>query len=141
MRLQRSPMLLITARHAGLIWEMWVKEPTPTPSSVSTDVYGWSFVANRVRLSLFVLVYNLGNFLRRLCLPKAFKHWSLRSMQVKLTKMGGRLVRHSRRLIFQLSEVSVPRRLPQGVGLSSLRFHTIGGGPETMKTDKGHGSR
>ncbi|CAI8037520.1 hypothetical protein GBAR_LOCUS20984 [Geodia barretti] len=73
------------------------------------------FVANRVRLSLFILAYNLGNFLRRLCLPKAVKHWSLRSVQVKLIKMGGRLVRHSRRLIFQLSEVSVPRRLFQGV--------------------------
>ena len=57
------------------------------------------FVANRVRLTLFVLAYNLGNFLRRLCLPKAFKHWSLRSVQVKLIKMGGRLVRHSRRLL------------------------------------------
>ena len=56
-----------------------------------------------------------GNFLRRLCLPKAVKHWSLRSVQVKLIKMGGRLVRHSRRLIFQLAEVSVPRRLFQGV--------------------------
>ena len=66
-------------------------------------------------LSLFVLAYNLGNFLRRLCLPKAVKHWSLRSVQVKLIKMGGRLVRHSRRLIFQLSEVSVPRRLFEGV--------------------------
>ena len=73
------------------------------------------FMANRVRLSLFVLAYNLGNFLRRLCLPKAVRHWSLRSVQVKLIKMGGRLVRHSRRLIFQLSEVSVPRRLFQGV--------------------------
>ena len=66
-------------------------------------------------LSLFVLAYNLGNFLRRLCLPKAVKHWSLRSVQVKLIKMGGRLVRHSRWLIFQLSEVSAPRRLFQGV--------------------------
>ena len=56
------------------------------------------FVANRVRLSLFILAYNLGNFLRRLCLPKAVRHWSLRSVQVKLIKMGGRLVRHSRRL-------------------------------------------
>ena len=73
------------------------------------------FVANRVRLSLFILAYNLGNFLRRLCLPKAIRHWSLRSVQVKLIKMGGRLVRHSRRLIFQLSEVSVPRWLFQGV--------------------------
>ena len=65
--------------------------------------------------STFVLAYNLGNFLRRLCLPKAVKHWSLRSVQVKLIKTGGRLMRHSRRLIFQLSEVSVPRRLFQGV--------------------------
>ena len=73
------------------------------------------FVANRVRLSLFVLAYNLGNFLRRLCLPKTVKHWSLRSVQVKLIKMGGRLVRHSRWLIFQLAEVSVPRRLFEGV--------------------------
>ena len=48
-------------------------------------------------------------------LLNAVKHWSLRSVQVKLIKMGGRLVRHARRLIFQLSEVSVPRRLFQGV--------------------------
>ena len=68
-----------------------------------------------MRLSLFVLAYNLGNFLRRLCLPKVVKHWSLRSVQVKLIKMGGRLVRHARRVVFQLSEVSVPRRLFQGV--------------------------
>ena len=46
---------------------------------------------------------------------KAVKHWSLRSVQVKLIKMGGRLVRHARRLIFHLSEVSVPRRLFQEV--------------------------
>ena len=64
-----------------------------------------------VRLSLFILAYNLGNFLRRLCLPKTVKHWSLRSVQVKLIKMGGRLVRHSRRLIFQLAEVAVPREV------------------------------
>ena len=38
-----------------------------------------------------------------------------RNVQVKLIKMGVRLVRHSRRLIFQLSEVSVPRRLFEGV--------------------------
>ena len=38
-----------------------------------------------------------------------------RSVQVKLIKMGGRLVRHARRLIFQLSEVSVPRWLFEGV--------------------------
>ena len=93
--------------------EQWIKE--------GKYALNWTrlscrrFVSNRVRLSLFVLAYNLGNFLRRLCLPKAVKHWSLRSVQVKLIKMGGRLVRHARRLIFQLSEVSVPGRLFQRV--------------------------
>ena len=37
------------------------------------------------------------------------------SDEYELIKMGGRLVRHSRRLIFQLSEVPVPRRLFEGV--------------------------
>ena len=55
-----------------------------------------------------------GTSFARLCLPKAVKHWSLRSVQVKLIKMGGRLVRHARRLIFQLSEVSVPSTVVPG---------------------------
>ena len=93
--------------------EQWIKEGKYALNWTRLSCH--RFMANRVRLSLFVLAYNLGNFLRRLCLPKAVKHWSLRSVQVKLIKMGGRLVRHARRLIFQLSEVSVPRRLFQGV--------------------------
>ena len=64
-----------------------------------------------MRLALFILAYNLGNFLRRLCLPKAVKHWSLRSVQIKLIKIGGRLVRHARRLVFQLAKVAVPREV------------------------------
>jgi hypothetical protein len=64
---------------------------------------------------LFILAYNLGNFLRRLCLPKAVKDWSLRSLQVKFIKLGGRLVRHARLLVFQLPEVAVPQALFQGV--------------------------
>ena len=32
------------------------------------------FVANQVRLWLFVLAYNLGNFMRRLTLPESVKH-------------------------------------------------------------------
>lgn len=62
-----------------------------------------------MRLQLFVLAYNLGNFLRRLALPHAIRDWSLRSVQVKLLKIGGRLVRHARRLVFQLAEVAVVR--------------------------------
>ena len=69
------------------------------------------FVANQVRLALFVLADNRGNLLRRLCRPRAVKHWSLRSLQVKLITLGGRLVRHARRLVFQLAEGAVPREV------------------------------
>ncbi|MDE2861121.1 MAG: IS1380 family transposase [Chloroflexota bacterium] len=93
--------------------EQWIKEGEYALKWTRLSCH--RFVANRVRLSLFVLAYNLGSFLRRLCLPKAVRHWSLRSVQVKLIKMGGRLVRHARRLIFQLCEVSVSVRLFQSV--------------------------
>jgi len=52
---------------------------------------------------------------RRLGLPKAIKEWSLRIVQIKLIKIGGRPVRHARRLVFQLAEVAVPRALFQAV--------------------------
>ena len=65
--------------------EQWIKEGKYALNWTRLSCH--RFVANRVRLSVFVLAYNLGNFLRRLCLPKAVKHWSLRSVQVKLIKM------------------------------------------------------
>jgi hypothetical protein len=68
-----------------------------------------------VRLGLFILAYNLGDFLRRLAVPEAVKDWSLRSVQVRLIKIGGRLVRHARRLTFQLADVAVPRKVFQAV--------------------------
>ena len=58
------------------------------------------FVANQVRLALFVLAYNLGNFLRRLALPESIRHWSLRSIQVKLIKIGATVVHPARQIIF-----------------------------------------
>ena len=45
----------------------------------------------------------------RLALPEAIKRWSLTSVQTRLIKIGGRLVRHARRLVFQLAEVMVTR--------------------------------
>ena len=39
--------------------------------------------------------------MRSLTLPESLKHRSLRSVQTKLIKMGGRLVRHAGRLVFQ----------------------------------------
>ena len=40
------------------------------------------FVENEARLKLFIMAYNLGNFLRTLALPERIKHWSLRSIQL-----------------------------------------------------------
>ena len=89
--------------------EQWIKEGKYALNWTRLSCH--RFVANQVRLWLFILAYNLGNFLRRLCLPKAVKYWSLRSLQAKLIKIGGRLVRHARRLVFQLAEVAVPREV------------------------------
>jgi hypothetical protein len=93
--------------------EQWIKEGKYALNWTRLSCH--RFVANQVRLLLFILAYNLGNFLRRLGLPSAVKDWSLRSLQVKLIKIGARLVRHARRLVFQLAEVAVPRALFQGV--------------------------
>jgi len=55
--------------------EQWIKE--------GKYAFNWTrlschyFVDNQVRLQLFALAYNLGNFLRRLALPKKIKDWSL----------------------------------------------------------------
>ena len=69
------------------------------------------FVGNQVRLQLFTLAYNLGNFLRRLALPRAVKHWSLTTLREKLIKIGAKVVTHSRYVIFQMAEVAVTRSL------------------------------
>jgi len=53
-----------------------------------THLSGHRFVANQVRLTLFVLAYTVGNFLRRLALPESIGQWSLHSIQVKLIKTG-----------------------------------------------------
>jgi hypothetical protein len=73
------------------------------------------FVANQVRLGLFILAYNLGNFMRRLALPEAMQHWSLTSLQTRMIKTGGRLVRHARRLVFQLAEVAMSWEMLTGI--------------------------
>ena len=93
--------------------EQWIKEGKYTLNWTRLSCH--KFVANQVRLALFVLAYNLGNFLRRLALPEAVKDWSLRSVHAKLIKTGGRLVRHARRLVFHLAAVAFP-----GEGFAAL---------------------
>ncbi len=66
---------------------------------------------NQVRLQLFALAYNLGNFLRRLALPRSGRDWSLTTLREQLIKIGAKVVTHSRYVIFQMAEVAVPRWL------------------------------
>jgi Transposase DDE domain group 1 len=55
-------------------------------------------------LLLGVIAYNLGNLLRPLLLPVAIQNSSLTSLQQRLFKTGGRLIRHARYFILQLAE-------------------------------------
>ncbi len=64
-----------------------------------------------MRLQLFALAYNLGDFLRRLALPRSVQRWSLTTLREKLNKIGVKVVTHSRYVIFQMAEVAVPREL------------------------------
>ncbi len=89
--------------------EQWIKEGKYAIHWTRLSCH--RFMANQVRLQLFVLAYNLGNFMRRLALPNTVKDWSLRSLQVKLIKTGAKVVRHARRIIFQMAEVAVPREV------------------------------
>jgi hypothetical protein len=64
-------------------------------------------VAIWVRLQLHALAYNLATFLRCIELPEAMADWSLTSLQLKLIKIGARVLRHARAITFQLAEVAV----------------------------------
>ena len=70
-----------------------------------------TFAANAVRLQLHALAYNLANFLRTLALPAEVSQWSMTTLRERLVKIGARIVRHGRSVIFQLAEVMVPRGL------------------------------
>ncbi len=89
--------------------EQWIKE--------GKHAIRWTrlscqrFRDNAVRLQLFALAYNLGNFLRTLALPDEVSHWSLTTIREKLIKIGAKVVSHGRYVTFQLAEVAVPRAL------------------------------
>ena len=89
--------------------EQWIKEGKYALNWTRLSCH--DFVDNQVRLQLFALAYNLGNFLRRLALPKSVKKWSLTTLREKLIKIGAKVVSHSRYVVFQMAEVAVPRLL------------------------------
>ena len=67
------------------------------------------FRGNEVRLWLSVIAYNLGNLWRRLALPEKIESWSLTSLQQRLVKTGGRLVKHARYYWLLLAEGHLTR--------------------------------
>ena len=69
------------------------------------------FRANEARLWLSLLAFNLGNLWRRLALPKEIGNWSLTSLQQRLMKTGGRLIKHARYYWLLLAESHLTRRL------------------------------
>jgi hypothetical protein len=83
------------------------------------------FVDNQVRLQLFVLTYNLGNFLRQAVLPQAVRHWMLTTLREKLIKIGAKVVRHSGKIVFQMAEVAISRELFRDILRSIDRLRLV----------------
>jgi len=89
--------------------EQWIKEGKQAAHWTRLSCH--RFRANEVRLQLSVLAYNLGNLWRRLVLPARIDTWSLTSLQQRLVKTGGRLVKHARYYWLLLAESHLTRRL------------------------------
>jgi hypothetical protein len=89
--------------------EQWIKEGKITLTWTRLSCH--EFRNNEVRLQLFALAYNLGNFLRTLDLPRKVSHWTLTTLREKLIKIGAKVVRHAQYVTFQMAEVAIPRQL------------------------------
>jgi hypothetical protein len=64
-----------------------------------------------VRLQLSVLAYKLGNRWQRMVLPKGIGSWSVTSVQQRLVKTVGGLVKHGRYYWLLPAESHLTRRL------------------------------
>jgi hypothetical protein len=89
--------------------EQWIKEGKQAVKMTRLSCH--RFRANEVRLYLSVIAYNLGNLWRRLVLPLRVGKWSLTSLQQRLVKTGGRLIKHARYYWLLLAEGHLTRRL------------------------------
>jgi hypothetical protein len=69
------------------------------------------FRSNEVRLWLGVIACGLGNLWRRWAVPRRIGNWSLTSLQQRLVKTGGRLVKRVRYYWVLLAEGHLSRRV------------------------------
>jgi hypothetical protein len=107
--LKRPPKAVVRFYNRRGTAEQWIKEGKNAVKWTGLSCH--DFVDNQVRLQLFMLAYNLGNFLRQAVLPRSVRHWTLTTLREKLIKIGAKVVRHSRQVVFQMAEVAVPREL------------------------------
>ena len=89
--------------------EQWIKEGKQAVKMTRLSCH--LFRSNEVRLWLSLIAYNLGNLWRRLVLPARIGAWSLTSLQQRLVKTGGRLIKHARYYWLLLAESHLTRRL------------------------------
>ncbi|HET6519024.1 MAG TPA: IS1380 family transposase, partial [Geminicoccaceae bacterium] len=104
--LKRPAERVVRFYHGRGTAEQWIREGKQALRW--TRLSCRAFRANAVRLQLFALAYNLANFLRTLALPDDVAQWSLTTLREKLVKIGARIARHGRHVVFQLAEVAVP---------------------------------
>jgi hypothetical protein len=89
--------------------EQWIKKVKQAVKKTRLSCH--RFRSNEVRLWLSLIAYNLGNLWRRLVLPRKIENWSLTSLQQRLVKTGGRLVKYARYYWLMLAESHLTRRL------------------------------
>jgi hypothetical protein len=118
--LRRSAEAVVRFYNGRGLAEQWIKEGKNALKWTRLSCH--DFADNQVRLQLFALAYNLGNFLRRLALPISVSHWSLTTLREKLIKIGAKVVSRSRYITFQMAEVAVPRRLYSAILKRIRRF-------------------
>jgi hypothetical protein len=96
--------------------EQWIKEGKRAVAMTRLSCH--RFRPNEVRLWLSVIAYNLGNLgnlWRRLALPAAVGNWSLTSLQQRLVKTGGPVIRYARYYWLLLAESHLTWRLFGGI--------------------------
>jgi hypothetical protein len=89
--------------------EPWIKEGKQAVKMTRLSCHRLRW--NEVWLWLSVIAYNLGNLWRRLALPRRIENWSLTSLQQRLVKTGGQLVKHARCYWLLLAESHLTRKL------------------------------
>jgi len=126
--LRRPAKAVVRFYHQRGTAEQWIKEGKNAVKWTRLSCH--DFADNQVRLQRFVRAYNVGNFLRQAVLPRGLRHWTLTTLREKLIKIGAKVVRHARQVVFQMAEVAVPREWFRSIlqAINRLRLPAVASG-------------